>query len=137
MNIKQILLLGVSAWVAWGFSDHVLAQSVRGFFEGATPAHKQHSNEVMKSLLLTFFFAGLLISTFKEAGWFDAWRHDYLSPGLKGAGFGIAAFNIFAVKSFLTVALLVLYVGCFGAGHGVGVLVGKFLKSIFSKEDLE
>jgi hypothetical protein len=134
MNIKQVILLCVSAWAAWGFSDHVLAESVRGFFDGATPAHKAHSNQVMKTLLLTFFFAGFLLSLFKTAGWFDAWKHTYFSQGLKGAGLGIAAFNIFAVKSFLTVALLVLYIGCFGAGHGIGILAGNTLKSIFSPE---
>lgn len=134
MNIKQVVLLGVSAWIAWGWSDHVLAESVRGFFDGAMPAHKAHSNQVMKTLLLSFLFAGFVLSTFRSAGWFDVWKHPYASQGVKGAGLGIAAFNIFAIQSFLTVALLVLYVGCFGLGHGAGVMTGKALKLFFGDE---
>lgn len=117
--------------MAWGFSDHILAESVRGFFDGATPDHKLHSNQVMKSLLLSFLFVGFLLSSFKSAGWFDVWKHPYFSPALKGAGLGIAAFYIFAIKSFLTVALLVLYMVCFGVGHGAGIITGRALKFFF------
>lgn len=137
MNIKQVVLLCLGAWVAWGFSEHVLAESVRGFFDGATPAHKAHSNQVMKTLLLSFLFAGFLLNTLRSAGWFDVWKHPYISPTLKGVGLGIAAFYIFAIKSFLTVTLLVLYVCCFGVGHGAGIITGQILKAFFGPEEQE
>lgn len=134
MNTKQILLLGACAWIAWGFSDHVLAASVRGFFDGATPAHKAHSNQVMKMLLLSFLFAGFLISMFRTMGWFDVWKHPYSSPAVKGVSLGIAAFYIFAIQSFLMVALLVLYIGCFVAGHGAGIMTGGIMNSLLGRD---
>lgn len=137
MNIKQFLLLGMSAWIAWGWSDHVLAESVRGFFDGATPAHKAHSNQVMKTLLLSFLFTGFVLSAFRTAGWFDVWKQPYFSSGLKGAGLGIAAFNIFAIQSFITVALLVLYIVCFGVGHGIGIVTGKLLRPFLNSKQTE